>query len=371
MATNHIDFDGTNGQGATFADYAELDITGDIDVRVRVAMDTLDVGGSSHCFLDRASNNVRFELTAGSALKLFWHDGTSLLSRVSTVDPKDIPLTNGVIYWFRGTLDVDNGAAGHDVKFYYAVDADSGSQSWTQVGTTVTTAVATSIRTRTDGGVIGTTNSGANGMAGKLYNVEMLDGIDGTPVLDVDFTDLTVPEVAAKSFDSDANTATITLDSDPATTGWRYSGLTAVTGTAVAGGVLESEIVTGGETIILTTTGDTWVATAGDDNAITDAIIAGIDSAQSEGAGWDAEVKGNMVFGDVARTSDTVITVTLAVEAAYVITANETITVTVPATAYTTAVEVVATPTFDVTNETPSSGGHSRTATIGQVLQTG
>lgn len=127
----------------------------------------------------------------------------------------------------------------------------------------------------------------------------------------------------------------------------------ALTGTAIAGGVLESEIVTGGETIIITLTGDTYVATAGDDNAITDAIIAGIDSAQSEAAGWDAVVKANMVFGDVARTSDTVLTVTLAAEATYAITANETITITLPATALTTSGDaVVAAPTFDVTNET-------------------
>ena len=39
----------------------------------------------------------------------------------------------------------------------------------------------------------------------------------------------------------------------------------AVTGTAVTGGVLESEIVTGSETIILTATADTWVASVGAD----------------------------------------------------------------------------------------------------------
>ena len=123
----------------------------------------------------------------------------------------------------------------------------------------------------------------------------------------------------------------------------------ALTGTAIAGGVLESEIVTGGETIIITLTNDTWVATAGDDNAITNAIIAGILSAQSEAAGWNVEVIGNMVFGDVARTSSTVVTVTLAAEAAYAITADETITVTIPATALTAAGAEVAAPTFDVT----------------------
>ena len=125
----------------------------------------------------------------------------------------------------------------------------------------------------------------------------------------------------------------------------------ALTGTAVDG-VDESDIVAGGETIIITLTGDTWVATVGADNAITTALIAGIDSAQSEAAGWDAVVKANMVYGDVTRTSDTVVTITLAEESTYSITADETITVTIPATALTAAAEVVADATFDVTNQT-------------------
>jgi len=126
-----------------------------------------------------------------------------------------------------------------------------------------------------------------------------------------------------------------------------------LTGTAVTGGVLESQIVAGTETIIITLTDETWVATIGDDNAFTTALIAGIDSAQSEAEGWDAEVKGNMVHGDVTRTSATVVTIILAAEAAYEITEKETITVTIPAAALTGAAEVVATPTFDVTNQSP------------------
>jgi len=124
----------------------------------------------------------------------------------------------------------------------------------------------------------------------------------------------------------------------------------ALTGTAITGGVTESEIVTGGETIIITLTGDTWVATVGADNEITDALIAGIVSAQGEAAGWNAVVKENMVYGDITRTSDTVVTITLAAEATYEITADETITITIPATALTAAGEVECDP-FVVTNE--------------------
>jgi hypothetical protein len=124
----------------------------------------------------------------------------------------------------------------------------------------------------------------------------------------------------------------------------------AVTGTIIDDSPDEADIVTGGKTIILTLTNDTWVATVGDDNGITDALILGITSAQSEGTGWNAEVRGNMVFGDITRTSPTVVTIILAAEAAYDITATETIEVTIPATALTAAEEVVATPTFEITS---------------------
>jgi hypothetical protein len=77
-------------------------------------------------------------------------------------------------------------------------------------------------------------------------------------------------------------------------------------------------------------------------------IIAGLDSAQAEGTGWNAEVRDKEVVASVVRTSDTVVTVTLSAQAAYDITAQETITVTVPAVAVLAGNAIVATPTFTV-----------------------
>ena len=61
-------------------------------------------------------------------------------------------------------------------------------------------------------------------------------------------------------------------------------------------------------------------------------------------------VKAGLDFNDVTRTSDTVVTITFGAEATYNITATETITVTVPASALVqSASPVVATPTFQIT----------------------
>ncbi len=128
----------------------------------------------------------------------------------------------------------------------------------------------------------------------------------------------------------------------------------ALTGTATAS-ITETDIVNGGKTIILTITGDTWVASGATFDAQRQNIINGLDSAQAEATGWDAEVKAKIPVTDVVRTSDTVVTITLSAEAGYNITATETITATIPATALTGGVAVVASPTFTVDPVTTST----------------
>lgn len=121
----------------------------------------------------------------------------------------------------------------------------------------------------------------------------------------------------------------------------------ALTGTVTT--ATEANIVTGGKTIVLTLTGDTWVTTGATFDAQRQNIINGIDSAQAEAAGWDAVVKALQGVAGVVRTSDTVVTITLDAQGTYAVTANETITATIPSTALTAAGALVASPTFTVT----------------------
>ena len=121
----------------------------------------------------------------------------------------------------------------------------------------------------------------------------------------------------------------------------------ALTGTVTAS-ITESDIVTGGKTIILTVSGDTWVAAGASFDAQRQNIINGLDSGQSEANGWDAVVKATQGVAGVVRTSNTVVTITLDAFATYDITAQETITATVPATALTYNTAYIANPTFTV-----------------------
>jgi len=119
-----------------------------------------------------------------------------------------------------------------------------------------------------------------------------------------------------------------------------------VTGTMVSASPTEADIVSGGKTIVLTVTNDTWVTF---NDTIRQAIIDGLDSAQSEATGWNAEVRDKEVVGSVVRDSSTQVTITLSAAAAYDITADEEITVTVPASALTGGSSVTATPALAVT----------------------
>lgn len=144
----------------------------------------------------------------------------------------------------------------------------------------------------------------------------------------------------------------------------KYVGFSAAAATAsiTRADLTEAQIVSGGQTVLTTLTNDTWVASGATFNAQRQAIIDGLDSAQSEVAGWNAEVRDKEVVGAVVRTSDTVVTVTLTAAASYDVEVAETITVTVPAAALvTSALAVTATPTFaivaDVVESVAQGGG--------------
>lgn len=162
----------------------------------------------------------------------------------------------------------------------------------------------------------------------------------------------------ALTADSSGNSRTLTSNGEPAFSSDEPDAIlgddpagesAALTGT-LSDNATEAEIVAGGETLIITLTNDTWVATGATFNGQRQAIIDGMDSAQSEATGWNAEVRDKEGVTAVVRTSDTVVTITLSAAAAYDITAQETITMTVPASALvTSASPLTATPTFDIT----------------------
>jgi hypothetical protein len=192
--------------------------------------------------------------------------------------------------------------------------------------------------------------AGANDGTATLY----IDGSSKQTLTGIDNDQNVVTDVrwGCTGGDNSPETGTIYFDdfasNNDGTAIGAYVATAALTGTATAS-ITEADIVTGGKTIILTLTGDTWVTAGATFNAQRQNIINGLTSAQSETHGWNNEVKAKIAVTDVVQTSTTIVTITLDAEAAYDITSTETITATIPATALTGGVAIVASPTFAIT----------------------
>jgi hypothetical protein len=194
----YLSLPGTAGNYASTPDSAAASITGDIDIRVRVAMDDWTPAATS-TLLSKwlTTGNQRaymLQVLAAGTLRLSWSaNGTAVLAKDSTAAVSAADLTGK---WVRATLDVDNGAAGNDVKFYVSDDG----VDWTQLGTTVTTATATAIFDSTALVNISGFDAGASDRtAGKVYYTEIRNGLGGTVAAKFDARE---GVVAATSFTS-------------------------------------------------------------------------------------------------------------------------------------------------------------------------
>jgi hypothetical protein len=106
--------------------------------------------------------------------------------------------------WVKVTHDVDNGAGGNDVKFYYSTDG----VAWTQLGTTVTTAGTVTRFGSTESHRVGAYAGTSNPWNGRIYSAHVLIGIGGAAVLNPDFTAWTVGQTSKA--DAIGNTWTLT-----------------------------------------------------------------------------------------------------------------------------------------------------------------
>lgn len=122
-------------------------------------------------------------------------------------------------------------------------------------------------------------------------------------------------------------------------------------GTMITGGVTEAQIKAGGQVLTHTLADGCFDKNSTAFAAARQAVIDGMDSAQAEGGGWDAEIKADEVVGSVVRTSAGVLTWTNTANANYATTADETITVTVPAAALEGQLEPLAAGTFVVSTD--------------------
>jgi hypothetical protein len=179
-------------------DAAALDVTGDIDLRVRVALDDWTPTTEQQLIAkylvtgNQRSYRLSIRDTTGFVRLAWSNDGTTETFKQSTVAPT---VLDGQPLWVRATLTVNNGSSQNEVRFYTSSDGST----WAQLGSTVTTAGTTSVYASTSLLEVGTYNTGASNPAAlRCYRAQVLNGIGGTTVLDVDCSAIT--SAAATTF---------------------------------------------------------------------------------------------------------------------------------------------------------------------------
>lgn len=176
---NYMALPGESGSYATTPDSATISITGDIDIRAKIAPDDwtpVEINAIACKNLTTgAQRGYQFQvLTSGFLQVITSANGTATVTSTSTAAPAG---TAGSALWVRVTVDVDNGAAGNTATFYTSTDGST----WTQLGAAVTNAGTTSIYDNTQPLIIGGNQGGTTQpFAGKIYAVQVYNGIAGT-----------------------------------------------------------------------------------------------------------------------------------------------------------------------------------------------
>lgn len=177
------------GSRATTPDVAALDIVGDIDIRWHGYRDSWGVAADLMSKWSTTGNQRSWLLRAEASglLTFFWTTDGVTVNTANGQTP--IPPSAGEIA-VRVTVDVNNGAAGRTITFYWS---DSPTGTWVQLGDPVVQAGVTSIFNSTSPLTLGRTpTSVAANTPQRVYGWSVRNGIAGTVVSSRTTSDLTL-----------------------------------------------------------------------------------------------------------------------------------------------------------------------------------
>jgi hypothetical protein len=235
--------DVNDGARAQTLDKALLAITGDLEIRIDFEprrFTRWSGGANREMFLctkrSVAAGNRSWDLRIGDSggsytisnpLFSWSFNGTNTISVISTAP---LPTTGRIS--LKVTLDVDNGAAGSDVKFWTSTTGING--TYTQLGATRTTAGVTSVFAGNANLEIGTGGGGALDNAfstsvenyyGRVYGFQIWNGISGSGGTMVGNADFTAQTNGTTSFaDGLGNTWTLAGVAEITNADYRFHG---------------------------------------------------------------------------------------------------------------------------------------------------
>lgn len=187
-----------NGASATYAvisDSAYLDISGDIDIRCKVALDKW-IPDTDQALVSKweSTTNQRsyilYVATTGRVQFSWSTNGSATAQEVASFSTLP-PVSDGETIWLRVTLDKDNGAPTPvwAATFYTSADGET----WTQQGSQVTGATTTSIFQGIQQLRIGASTGGTTwNTSGIINRVEIRNGIgaNGFTVVNANFEEV-------------------------------------------------------------------------------------------------------------------------------------------------------------------------------------
>ena len=193
--TGYVYLPGTSNSHLSAPNESALQITGDLDLIARIALDeTATASNQGIICKSDVSTQRSWEWRYTGGVTGFQFEIGSNGSAVTSVTSTSLdPYANGATHWVRVTWRASDGR----VQFFTAPDQLSTPSSWTQLGTDKTAAVG-SIFVGTATVNVGTRANTVSQMSGRIYRAQVLNGINGTTVLDVDADAIT--SGAATSF---------------------------------------------------------------------------------------------------------------------------------------------------------------------------
>jgi len=194
---------------ASTADSSALDITGDLEMVIRVTPSSWS-GSYSLISKRQASPNQSYWWTLNGATSMSFNwsaDGSTALNLTGTTT---LP-TGSPTLWLKVEFDVNNGASGRTATFYYAADQETEPTSWTTLQA-VTSAGVTSIANTTSIVEFGTQQTGSTTvpLVGTIKQAIIRNGIGGTVALNANFSTATADALAFNETSSNAAAVTIT-----------------------------------------------------------------------------------------------------------------------------------------------------------------
>lgn len=167
----YVDLPGTSGNHVSTPDTATIDLTGDLDIAVRVAMDDW-TPSVIQTLIGKGNTAYRVYVNTDGTITLGVYVSAVERTPTSSVAPT---VSNGQALWLRVTRNATTGAT----NFYTAADRPSLPTQWTQLGSADVASTTGAVGTNATALYLGTYNGTSELLAGNVYEAVVLSGISG------------------------------------------------------------------------------------------------------------------------------------------------------------------------------------------------